>query len=270
MSNIIAITNQKGGVGKTTTAVNLAASMGHLGKKVLLVDMDPQGNTTSGVGVDKREVECSIYDVLIGKVDAQKAAKKTEFKNLDIIPSNMALAGAEVELVSVEKREFALKNALENIADQYDYVFIDCPPSLGLVTTNALCASGGIIVPLQCEFFALEGLTQLMSTVKKIKKLYNPRLDLEGIVFTMYDRRLKLTVQVRFEIEKFFKDKMYKTRIPRTVRLSEAPSFGKPVLYFDKLSKGAKAYLDLAKEIVKKEKKDVIECRQKREVLEKV
>lgn len=262
MKKIIAVTNQKGGVGKTTTSVNLAASLGHLGKKILLIDMDPQGNTTSGVGIDKRSVEKSIYDVLIKKSEINSVIVKTEFKNLDVIPSSMALSGAELELSNLEYREFSLKSALANISKNYDFIFIDCPPSLGLITTNALCASNGIIVPLQCEFYALEGLSQLMSTVRRIKRQYNNELELEGLVFTMYDKRLKLTLQVKAEIEKFFKDKVYNAYIPRTVRLSESPSFGKPVFYFDKNSKGSKAYLDLAREFIKRNKKEAKICQQ--------
>lgn len=253
MKKIIAITNQKGGVGKTTTSVNLAASVGYLGKKVLLIDMDPQGNTTSGVGIDKRSIKGSIYDVLVKNEDVNMVINSTGFTNLDIIPSNMNLSGAELELSRVDGREYVLKRSIEEIATRYDYIFIDCPPSLGLLTTNVLCASNDIIVPLQCEFYALEGLSQLMGTVRRIKRKYNESLDLDGLVFTMYDKRLKLTLQVREEIEKFFSDKVYNIVIPRTVRLSEAPSFGKPVLYFDKNCKASKAYMDLAKELIKKE-----------------
>lgn len=270
MKKIIAITNQKGGVGKTTTSLNLAASVGFFGEKVLLVDMDPQGNSTSGVGIDKRTIENSIYDVLIKKADINSVVKKTEFKNLDIIPSSIALSGAELELSNMDDREFSLRGSLEQILDKYDYIFIDCPPSLGLITTNALCASDRILVPLQCEFYALEGLSQLMSTVRRIKRQYNERLELEGLVFTMYDKRLKLTLQVREEIEKFFKDKVYKTFIPRTVRLSESPSFGKPVVYFDKSCKGSKAYLDLAKELIKRRKKEETKCQENKADWEKV
>lgn len=255
LGKIIAITNQKGGVGKTTTAVNLAASVGNQGKKVLLIDIDPQGNTTSGVGIDKRSVRNSIYDVLVSRVTVKDAIVFTSFKNLSIIPSSMALSGAEVELVNADNREYFLKEILKSIKDKYDYIFIDCSPSLGLITTNALCACDSILVPIQCEFYALEGLSQLMSTVRMVKRQYNNELEMEGVLLTMYDRRLKLTLQVIDEVKKFFPDKVFKSVIPRTVRLSEAPSFGKPAIYFDKFCKGSRAYVDLAKELIKNNKK---------------
>ena len=251
MSKIIAAANQKGGVGKTTTAVNLAASLGNLGKKVLLVDIDPQGNSTSGLGIDKRNVKITSYNILMDEADAQSAIIETEFKNLSVIPSSMDLAAAEIELASKDKREQILKLALAPLRGTYDYIVIDCPPSLGLITTGALTASDTILIPIQCEFYALEGLSQLMNTVRRVKRQYNDRLDIEGVLLTMYDGRLNLTQQVVAEVKKFFPRKVFSTVIPRTVRLSEAPGFGKPVLYYDKNGKGTVAYMSLAKEILK-------------------
>lgn len=255
MEKIIAITNQKGGVGKTTTAVNLSAAVANCNKKVLLIDMDPQGNTTSGVGLDKRKIKFSIYDVLIKKIRAEEAIIKTLFKNLSVIPSNVALSGAELELANIENREYSLKESILPVMYMFDYIFVDCPPSLGLITTNVLSLCDSIIVPIQCEFYALEGLSQLMSTVRRVKRQYNEKLEMEGVLLTMYDKRLKLTLQVVDEVKNFFKNQVFKTTIPRTVRLSEAPSFGKPVMYFDKYCKGSRAYNDLAKELIKKHKK---------------
>ena len=254
MAKIISITNQKGGVGKTTTAVNLAASISKKGKKVLLVDIDPQGNTTSGVGVDKREIENSTYTMLIGESKAKDSIVKTEFENLSLIPSHIDLAAAEIEISNLEKRESLLKMALSEVRAEYDFIFIDCPPSLGLITTNALTASDTILIPIQCEYYALEGLSQLMNSVRRIKRAYNERLDIEGVLLTMFDGRLNLTQQVVNEVKKFFPKKVFSTVIPRTVRLSEAPSFGMPICHFDKNNKGAKAYDDLADELIRKNK----------------
>ena len=255
MGKIIAIVNQKGGVGKTTTAVNLAAGVGIAGKKVRLVDADPQGNSTSGFGINKKQVKVTTYELLIGTGKLENAVIKTEFKNVDIVPSSMNLAAAEVDLIEMEHREAQLKMALAAARDNYDYIFIDCPPSLGLITINALNAADTVLVPIQCEYFALEGLSQLMNTVRQVKRLYNPTIEIEGIVLTMYDGRLNLTAQVVAEIKKYFADKLYKTAIPRAVRLSEAPSYGMPIQYYDKRSKGAAAYDDLTKEFIKKNRR---------------
>lgn len=253
MGKIISIVNQKGGVGKTTTAVNLASAVGVVGKKVLLIDLDPQGNTTSAYGIAKNTKNTS-YSLLMGEISASEAIVKTAFKNVDVIPTTMDLAGAEIELISVSSRENALKNALSSIRDNYDFIFIDCPPSLSIITINALTASDSFLVPIQCEYFALEGLSQLMASVRQVKLRYNSLIELEGVLLTMYDGRLNLTRQVVLEIKKFFGNKLYSTVIPRAVRLSEAPSFGKPIQYYDKHSKGAIAYNDLAKEFIKRNK----------------
>lgn len=254
MGKTIAIVNQKGGVGKTTTAVNLTASIGSKGHKVLMVDIDPQGNATSGLGVDKRKLEKSAYDILVNDADAKDVIINTTFKNVDLLPANMNLAGAELELVEIEKRESKLKVALSKVKDEYDFIFLDCPPSLGLITLNALCSCDTIMVPIQCEYYALEGLSQLMATVRQVKRLYNSHIELEGVILTMYDGRLNLTQQVVDEVKRFFPNKVFKTIIPRNVRLSEAPSFGQPVMYYDKVSKGNIAYSDLAKEFIKNNK----------------
>ncbi len=255
MGKIIAVVNQKGGVGKTTTAVNLSAAVGIAGKKVLLVDSDPQGNTTSGYGISKKQGVNSCYKLLIGKCRIGDAIIKTQFKNVDIVPASMDLAAAEVDLVAAEHREAMLKMALAPIRENYDYIFIDCPPSLGLITINALTASDTVLVPIQCEYFALEGLSQLMNSVRQVKRLYNQTLEIEGIVLTMFDGRLKLTQQVVAEIKKYFANKLYKSAIPRAVRLSEAPSYGMPIQYYDHRSKGAAAYDDLAKEFLKRNRR---------------
>lgn len=253
MSKTIAITNQKGGVGKTTTTVNLAAALGKLNKAVLVVDIDPQGNCTSGLGIDKRNLKNSTYELLTGQCNAKEAVQKTDFDNIAVIPASMDLAGAEIQMVTSEQREKSLKNALTSIKEYFDYILIDCPPSLGLITLNGLVACDTFLVPIQCEYYALEGLSQLMNTVKQVKRLYNPYIELEGVLLTMYDGRLNLTIQVVEEVKKFFPRKVFKTAIPRNVRLSEAPSFGMPVQYYDGSSKGAVAYNNLADEVVGKE-----------------
>ncbi len=255
MGKIIAIANQKGGVGKTTTAVNLSAALGRAGKKVLMVDIDPQGNATSGLGVNKREKASSAYHLLVGSARMEDVLVSTGFKGLDLIPSNIELAGVEIELVEMNERTFRLRQALAPVKDAYDYIIIDCPPSLGLITLNALTAANSLLVPIQCEYYALEGLSQLMATVRQIKRLYNPDIEIEGVLLTMYDSRLNLTLQVVAEVKKHFSGKVYKTVIPRNVRLSEAPSYGQPIQYYEESSKGAGAYNDLAKEFLKLQKK---------------
>ena len=250
MGKIIAFANQKGGVGKTTSAVNIAASVGILGKSVLLIDLDPQGNTTSGVGINKKNLKSTSYELLIDEIDAAQAIVETEFKNLSVIPSNISLAGAEFDLYQLDNREYRLKKQLEAVKDNYDYIFIDCPPSLGMITVNALAAADAVIIPMQCEYYALEGLSQLMITIRKIKQLYNPELEICGILITMFNGRLILTMQVISELKKYYSDKLFKTPVSRNVKLSEAPSFGKPVYYHDKSSKGAVEYLEVAKELI--------------------
>lgn len=250
MAKIMAVVTQKGGVGKTTSAVNIAAAMGEMGKKVLLVDIDPQGNATSGVGIDKRQVKKSTYHLLVGDCDGSAAVAKTAFANLWVIPASLDLAGAEIEMVDVAHREKRLKAALAPCRDNFDYILIDCPPALGLLTLNALVAADTFLIPAQPEYYALEGLSQLIATVRQVKRLYNPTLELEGVLFTMYDGRTHLTQQVVAEVKKFFPRRVYATVIPRTVRLAEAPSFGKPINYYDKAGKGSKAYMELAKEIL--------------------
>lgn len=247
---IIAIANQKGGVGKTTTAVNLAACLAKKGQKVLLIDCDPQGNATTGVGVEKRRCEKTIYDVLINGEAMRDIIVKTPFENLSLCPSNIDLSGAEIELISEMGREAKLKNALNMVKNDYDYILIDAPPSLGLITINVLTAAESVIVPIQCEYYALEGVAQLMNTIRKVKQVMNPSLEIEGILMTMFDSRTNLSAQVVESVKEYFPNKVYKTLIPRNIRLSEAPSFLKPIIYYDNTSKGAESYLDLADEVL--------------------
>ncbi|HHY52742.1 MAG TPA: ParA family protein [Clostridiales bacterium] len=255
MGRIIAVANQKGGVGKTTTAVNLASALGRAGKKILVVDVDPQGNATSGLGVNKRQTTRSTYNLLIADASIEEVLIRTSFQNLDLLPSNLNLAGVEIELVEMPERAYRLRQALAPVKEKYDFIFIDCPPSLGLITLNALAAAQGLLVPIQCEYYALEGLSQLVSTVRQVKRMYNEDLDFEGVLLTMFDNRLNLTTQVVSEVKRHFSDKVYKTVIPRNVRLSEAPSYGQPIQYYEQGSKGAQAYDDLAKEFLKRQKK---------------
>lgn len=249
---ILAICNQKGGVGKTTTAINLAASLAHFKKKVLIIDTDPQANATSGLGIDKNEVEYSIYNVLVDEVDINLAVKNTVYENLDIVPSSIALAGAEVELVSAISREQRMRNALLELKNKYDYIIIDCPPSLGLITLNSLTAAEGVIIPVQTEYYALEGLSQLMNTFNIVRKHLNSKLDIFGVLLTMTDSRTNISNQVSEEVRNHFSGKAFDTVISRTVRLSEAPSFGEPIIEYAKGSKGAKQYLALAKEVIER------------------
>ena len=250
MGKVISVANQKGGVGKKTTTVNLSTLLAKKGKKVLLIDTDPQGNATSGLGITK-ELELSVYDILVGDTTFNETVQDTAIKNLKICPSNISLAGAEVELVSMMSREHRLKVKLDEVKEQYDFVLIDCPPSLGLVTLNAFTASDSVLIPVQCEYFALEGLGQLLNTVNLVKKHLNKSLEIEGALLTMYDARTNLSNQVVKEVKKYFEDKVYKTVIPRNVRLSEAPSYGMPISLYDARSKGAKAYDKLTKEFLK-------------------
>lgn len=252
MAKVISIVNQKGGVGKTTTCVNLAAALHALGKRILVCDFDPQGNTTSGLGLDKSSATPSVYEVLIGESDCKKAIHSTPWA--DVMPSNKTLAGASIEMIGLKDREYILKTALKDVANDYDFIFIDCPPSLELLTLNALCASDTILVPVQCEYYALEGLSDLLSTIRIVKKSLNTSIELEGVVLTMFDGRTNLSMQVAEEVKRHFPGKVYASVIPRTVRLSEAPSHGKPVLAYDKFSRGTEAYNSLAQEVMEQNK----------------
>lgn len=254
MSKVIAIANQKGGVGKTTTSVNLSACLASLGKKVLLIDIDPQGNTTSGLGINKADVQNCIYDVLINEVNPKEAILRTEVDGLHIIPATIQLAGAEIELVPTISRELRLKKAISQVRGSYDYVLIDCPPSLGILTINSLTAADSVLIPIQCEYYALEGLSQLLNTVRLVQKHLNTTLQIEGVLLTMLDARTNLGIQVIEEVKKYFQQKVYQTIIPRNVRLSEAPSHGQAIISYDPKSKGAEVYLELAKEVISYEK----------------
>lgn len=252
MAKTIAVVNQKGGVGKTTTCVNLAAALSAAGKRVLVCDFDPQGNATSGFGVDKNAVSPSVYEVLIDGTNPERAIVSTPWA--DVLPSNKALAGATIELIALDRREYRLKDALAQVADHYDFILVDCPPSLELLTLNGLCAANTLLVPVQCEYYALEGLSDLLSTVRIVKRGLNPSIDLEGVVLTMYDGRTNLSMQVAEEVKRHFPGKVYASVIPRNVRLSEAPSHGKPVLAYDGYSRGAEAYRALAEEVIEQNK----------------
>ena len=250
MGKIISFANQKGGVGKTTSCVNIAASLGILGKKVLIIDLDPQGNTTSGVGIAKKTLKGGTRELLSDKMPVEDIIIETPFENLSVIPTNTALSSAEFDLYEFDETEKRMKNALASVKDVYDYILIDCPPSLGMLTINAFTASDGVIVPMQCEFYALEGLSQLLITINRIKRLYNPDLDVCGILITMYNSRLLLSMQVMAELKKHYDDKIFETKISRNVKLTEAPGFGRPAFYHDKSSKGAKEYIEVAKELI--------------------
>lgn len=250
MAKIIAICNQKGGVGKTTTTINLSTYLALSGKKILIIDIDPQGNATSGLGVDKHSIEKSVYDLVIDEIDPRLAVIKTQVENLFLIPSNLSLTGAEVELVGIMGREYRLKKALSSLSGEYDFIFIDCPPSLGLLTINALTAAGSVLIPIQCEYYALEGLSQLVNTVNLVKENLNTSLDVEGVILTMADYRTNLTNEVINEVRGYFKEKVYQTVIPRNIRLTEAPGFGKPIAIYDKSSMGAQKYSEFTNEML--------------------
>ena len=253
MGRIIAIANQKGGVGKTTTTINLSACLAEAGKKVLTIDMDPQGNTTSGLGVDKNECENTVYELILGEYSFQESLVHTEFEGLDLIPSNVNLAGAEIELLNIENREYVLHNEIEKVKDDYDFIIIDCPPSLNMLTVNAMTTATTVLVPIQCEYYALEGLTQLMYTINLVQERLNPLLKMEGVVFTMYDARTNLSLQVVENVKENLDTTIYKTIIPRNVRLAEAPSHGKPINVYDPRSTGAESYRLLAQEVIDRE-----------------
>ena len=250
MAKVVSFSNQKGGVGKTTSCVNISAQIANKGKKVLMIDMDPQGNATSGLGLQKSKIKNTIYDVIIGRCSIEEAIIKTKFKNLSVVAANIDLAGAELELHELDESLNFTKIALDSIKDQYDYIFIDCPPSLGMLTIKALSVSDGVVIPMQCEFYSLEGMSQLLNTVKKIKNFYNPNLQIVGILLTMYNGRLTLTGQVVAELKKYYADKLFKVPISRTVRLSEAPGYGEPICYHDPYGKGSLEYAAVAKELM--------------------
>lgn len=250
MGRTIAIANQKGGVGKSTTAINLSSCLAELGQKVLTIDMDPQGNTTSGLGVEKNEIENTVYELLLGESSAADCTIALEYENVSLIPSNVNLAGAEIELIGVEGKEYVLKNAIEQVKSQYDYIIIDCPPSLNMLTINAMTTADTVLVPIQCEYYALEGLSQLMHTIELVQERLNSDLEIEGVVFTMYDARTNLSLQVVENVKSILKQNIYKTIIPRNVRLAEAPSYGMPINYYDKKSTGAESYRLLAEEVI--------------------
>ncbi|MEA3423065.1 MAG: AAA family ATPase [Bacillota bacterium] len=250
MGKVVTVFNQKGGVGKTTTNINLSVAIANLGKKVLIIDNDPQGNSTSGIGIDKSELSSSLYEALIGIDSINNCIIHTDNKNVDILPSNLSLAGAEIEMTNIDQREYLLKNIIGEIKDLYDYIFIDCPPSLGLLTLNSLIAADSVIIPIQCEYYALEGVSQLMNTYRLVKKGLNSKLEIQGVVLNMYDGRNNLSVQVADEVKNFFKGKVYSTIIPRNIRLAEAPSFGLSIFEYDGKSKGAIAYKELAEEFI--------------------
>lgn len=252
MGRIIAVANQKGGVGKTTTAINLSACLAEKQKKVLTIDVDPQGNTSSGLGLDKNEIEKTIYELMIGETTIEECIQQSEFQNLYILPANINLAGAEIELIGIEEKEFILKRAVDEIREDYDYIIIDCPPSLNILTINAMTTADTILVPIQCEYYALEGLTQLMHTINLVTERLNPSLEIEGVVFTMYDARTNLSLQVVENVKENLHQNIYKSIIPRSVRLAEAPSHGKPITMYDKKSVGADAYRDLADEVIER------------------
>ena len=252
MSKVIAISNQKGGVGKSTTAINLSASIGIMKKKVLVIDMDPQGNTTSGLGIDRNDDIYTVYDLLIDECSAEDCIIKTDYRNLSVIPSNSKLAGAEIELLEIDDKEYLLSNRLKEVKDKYDYIFIDCPPSLSVLTLNAMCAADSVIIPIQCEYYALEGLTQILNTTELVKERLNDKLEVEGIVFTMFDGRNNLSSDVVANVKENLDIRLFDTIIPRNVRLAEAPSYGMPVIYYDNRSTGATSYRYLAKEVVKR------------------
>lgn len=250
MGRTIVIANQKGGVGKTTTAINLSASLAELGQKVMIIDMDPQGNTTSGLGVEKEELENTVYELLLGETSIENCMINDAFENLTIVPSNINLAAAEIELIGVDEKEYILKKEVEKIKKDYDFVLIDCPPSLSMLTINSMCAADTVLVPIQCEYYALEGLTQLMHTINLVQERLNPELEIEGVVFTMYDARTNLSLQVVENVKNNLKQNIYKTIIPRNIRLAEAPSYGKPITEYDPKSTGAESYRLLAEEVI--------------------